>query len=580
MSELLKVVTAENDDGSPFEVAFELAPAMELQAFAEKSGYQREREAIREQEAEVDLLLKDIEEKIDKLNRNIDVLTNHADWLDYTVAVASGVLTGLLDSFFVGATFNFDRKGSTDVSKWRIDIDKSAAHEKVNRFVEGFARLNGFKGDRLQDAIAFLEKKFPVAQDNSWKGKGFGVGTKNHHLADFAHHPTILGLGAAILSEFLRMGIFVNRDGEWHFTFEETSAKELMKIWWPILLSGVLLWLVNIAQSYNEKHDRSIPKPILKLAKALAAAPMAIKILMVAYNWVGHLVSDMAGSKQSAGDGMGIPGLFISLLQEIASMPLLKETGLPQVVNDLYTKQKIDLRTEVAIFDKQKWPIIINELLVRTFYFVRYLVEELRLHNNQLRELNWRKVVPIGNRTVERMMTIASGTFVAVDMADAAIRSWMEKTTVDPYTFAANMLMRVNFVGVGRFVIAIGVDVGMGIRKEKLRNRRIGLMNEMLHLRAAKVFYKQANLNYVMAETFDAQTTQWEAAEETVITLEKAYQTTEEAVRDLGDHLAEISKSMANISRYRAGIQEKNPKDLKNAIALLRFGEHGRKLMK
>ena len=58
---------------------------------------------------EIALALQDVdqqihlcEEEIAKLSAEIDRLTNHADGLDYAVAVASGILTGLIDSFFVG----------------------------------------------------------------------------------------------------------------------------------------------------------------------------------------------------------------------------------------------------------------------------------------------------------------------------------------------------------------------------------------------------------------------------------------------------------------------------------------------
>lgn len=36
---------------------------------------------------------------IDNINNEIDKLTNHADSFDYTIAVASGILSGLIDSF-------------------------------------------------------------------------------------------------------------------------------------------------------------------------------------------------------------------------------------------------------------------------------------------------------------------------------------------------------------------------------------------------------------------------------------------------------------------------------------------------
>ena len=56
---------------------------------------------------EIALALQDVnkqidlcEEEISKLSSEIDRLTNHADGLDYAVAVASGTITALIDSFF------------------------------------------------------------------------------------------------------------------------------------------------------------------------------------------------------------------------------------------------------------------------------------------------------------------------------------------------------------------------------------------------------------------------------------------------------------------------------------------------
>lgn len=60
----------------------------------------------------------------------------------------------------------------------------------------------------------------------------------------------------------------------------------------------------------------------------------------------------MGGSKNTAGGGMGIPGILISLLYEVASLPVLKDSGLPAFVNNLYEKQKIDLRHELGQFTR------------------------------------------------------------------------------------------------------------------------------------------------------------------------------------------------------------------------------------
>ena len=120
-------------------------------------------------------------------------------------------------------------------------------------------------------------------------------------------------------------------------------------------------------------------------------------------------------------------------------------------------------------------------------------------------DINWGKTIPIGNRTVERMITIASGIFMAFDIADAAIRSG---------GFNAACVLRINFVGVGRFAVAIGTDIGMGIKKSKKESERMILRGEQLQLLNAKVLYKEADM-WIEAENTE------KAIQETYIAMEK-----------------------------------------------------------
>ena len=122
---------------------------------------------------------------LDELNSEIDHLTNHADGFDYAISACSGVLCGFIDSFFVGE-FNFEEL-------------KADSNKHVNWFVEKYAKLSGWDGNgRLKSAVEFLEKKYPVDQDNVWKASGISS-TRLHHLEDLAHHPTPCGLFFAIL---------------------------------------------------------------------------------------------------------------------------------------------------------------------------------------------------------------------------------------------------------------------------------------------------------------------------------------------------------------------------------------------
>ena len=131
-------------------------------------------------------------------------------------------------------------------------------------------------------------------------------------------------------------------------------------------------------------------------------------------------------------------------------MPIIRNTDFRVWVDGLYNNGKMNLSewggVAFVAAKKQSLPVLINEVLVRSLFFVKYLAEELK-EKKDFKQVDWKKTIPFGNRTVERMMTVASGTFTAVDIADAAIRSG---------GFNAVCLLRVNFVDIGRFAIAIG----------------------------------------------------------------------------------------------------------------------------
>ena len=444
---------------------------------------------------EVDARLDEIEGKIADLDISIDKLTNHADKLDYTVAVASGILTGFVDAIFVGTM------------DWNIDFDinsqRNETHKDFNKFIEDVAAKCGYTGEqRLKGSIGKLEDTFSVAQDNVWKGRGIGVTAKSHHLDDLAHHPTLLGLISAVAVELFRVGIFQNKNGELFIVNIETSQKERIIKILPAIISGLLLWTAEMAEKkYYDQMDEKIPKAIRELVKALSIAPLAIQVLRVSNNWVGHLISDVHGSKHSAGEGMGITGIFISLLKEISMIPGVNLTPLPKIVGELYQTEKIDLRTEVMFvrealdtgkellpqLKKQALPIVLNEVLVRSFYFVRHLATELK-GKNAFSEVDWNKVIPIGNRTIERMMTIATGTFTAIDTLDAVIEGAIN-SKANWAEFGRQVVLRLNFVGIGRFTIALGTDAFMGLRKGKKSRERMLLKAESLYLLEAKMYY-------------------------------------------------------------------------------------------
>lgn len=403
-------------------------------------------------------------QKIDEIEAENERLVNHADGLDYIVAVASGLIAGLIDSFFVGE-FSLER-----ANKW--------GGENVNNFVLEISKKLGYEGDHLEGAIRYLEQYGIPSDSNTAK---FG-GSLQHHLRDFAHHPNVVGLFFSLLTQFTSKSYGTNTSG--------------------------MFIVVDVEN--NKFIGEDFPK----------------KILYGTVYWFLHLVSDMAGSSSTPGGGTGIPGPILSLAKEISALPIFNGTQF----NDLKVKisklfngtllakrdehgnimkgvdgkpliERFDLRTEIGIANeiaRQTIPVILNEVMVRSFYFIRHLVSEIK-NSNSFEEINWKNTLPFNNRTIARMVTISSGTFVCVDLADASIRAAIKSGGINPATLA-NFVLRVNFVGIGRFGIALFTDVHMGAKKAKNENERIALVNENLMLKVAKLYYCESNM-WIEAES-------------------------------------------------------------------------------
>jgi len=519
-----------------FEVLYELVPLYDLNEFKLKSN------AIKESLLSIEKQQACIENKINELNYEIERLTNQADSIDYSVAVGCGVLCGLVDSLFVGE-IDFDT--TLDKTKEKINsyisskAENSRISETVNKAVENAKKKAAAKGKSLseeeieslkakviegvknkyhkileQDArdgtvnalrrsITKLEKTFKLASDNAHVGIK-GMNSASHHLADMAHHPTPLGLVAAIIGEVFRTGILVDKNGKWHIVWlgaDEEAKKRIMNLVIPIVIAGLVTWILNIAESkYKDEIDKYLPKPIAKIIHALIKAPLAITVLnsirKVFSNWWGHLASDMAGSKSTPGEGMGIPGLFVSLLKEVSCFPPLNYTGLPKVIDNIYTQNRFDMRDELTvatILGKQAIPVLMGEILVRFFYFTRHLITELSSHEN-FKDVNWTNVIPFRNRTVTRMMVIETGTFMACDLADAAIRSTIKTGGPENPIFWKDMILKVNFVGIGRFAIAVASDAKMGNNRKHAIEERMSTHNQLMELENAKIWYLQENM--------------------------------------------------------------------------------------
>ena len=479
---------------------------------------------ILEPASEMDAQLAEIDEKIANLSIETDKLTSHTDKLDYAVAVASGVLTGLIDALFVGET--------------EYDI------EKVRKE---------------------LEKKYHTPHDSAYQhrivkddGKtGWISSTQYHRFEDLAHHPTILGLLASILSRFFRIAIFCKGSGKninIFFTDPKSSiqtqkeeAADMYMAWGLAILSGVGAWVVSVAKSKGVL-DKNIPAPLRKVIEAVVAMPAIIELLISVDKWLGHIMSDVSTTQ-------GIGGSIISNINELFTLiPGLNKLGLADKVKKCYASKSMNLlKGSGVIFSAAKHqmlPVVINEALVRCFYFLRHLITEYK-QSNGFENINWGNVIPFGNRTVERMITVASGTFTAVDTLDALIKGAIHSGGTLA-GFGKQVFLRLNFVGIGRFAIALGTDVVMGLSKDAKDRKTMLLKAEALYLMDAKLYH--------------GETLVWSAAKDANESVDKLLEAMRGISFEIADGARSVSDSVETIKALDTESIEKNNEGLTSEL--------------
>lgn len=314
-----------------------------------------------------------------RIREDFTLKNAQCDRYDYMIAATSGLIGGLIDVLFVGTP------GNGLLGKFTDDA--------TDTVVRKFARLAGWKGPRqgsdpTASAIGFLERKFKVNYDHRHGGdvdRIFRMSTKNHHIKSLAHSPDLVGLFFSILNQFTSTATFADNgklitiDTE---TFELTGGNFVAKIF-----SGFV-------------------------------------------NWLGHLISDAAGSSGATKRGAGIPIPFYSLLQFANVGSFGKHRQSFAIVAVKVFEKGYDLRHGAAM----AVPVVITELMSRIAWALKR-----RLVN----DLDWTDCIPdAANPEMRRVLCVAHGSLCLVDGADASLRSG---GTVIGFLLRANIIAWARF---------------------------------------------------------------------------------------------------------------------------------------
>lgn len=327
------------------------------------------------------------------------------DKYDYIIAASSGVICGLIDAFFVGMP------GASKLGNW---TDKT-----TDKMVEAFStfvyKSDLKKGDILQkkapegiaSCIGYLERRFKVnydaryASDLGLSSSEISMAPINHHLKSLGHAPDIVGLFFSLLDQF-------------------TNTTSLIS-------DGQIIRIEN-----NNNNFR------------LQGGNFIAKLFCGFCNWIGHIMSDIAGSSgtrghqnNARGSGVGLPFFEFFQLCDFGSFDI---SGEKKTLAELSTKvfqEGYDARHGAAM----AIPVFLNEIIIR-FSFT--------LKRKFYHKKSWKESLPFGNQPeLRRMLVVGHGCLCLVDGIDAAIRSAKSGPA-----FVVDFALHLNIVAWSKFAMS------------------------------------------------------------------------------------------------------------------------------
>lgn len=346
-------------------------------------------------------------ELVRKIQKDYQMVQANCDKYDYAIAAACGVIAGLIDSFFVGMP------GDSKLGIW-TDQKVDATVVKFSKMVWRSDRKNGAnlkqEPNSIASAIGYLERRFKVNYDARYEkdlhmnGASINMRPSNHHLKSLGHSPDIVGLFFSVLDQFTGKASFIS-DGQ-----------------------IIRLEPVENKQKFELRGGNFIAKLFAGFA-----------------NWLGHLMSDVAGSSGTRGHndgrrGTGIPIPFYSLFQ-LADFGSIQVNGQKKTFAEFSTaifEEGYDARFGLTM----AIPVAFNELAIRLLWSIKSLFYHKR---------TWLESLPVGNKPeLRRMLLVGHGVMCAVDASDAFLRS-----TGNTLLFG----MRINLIAWSRFGLSALLEV-------------------------------------------------------------------------------------------------------------------------
>ena len=438
---------------------------------------------------ELEVLIEQSKKRLSKYSDDIDKTLFDGDNIDLIVAASSGFFCGLMDAVFLS------------------NIDLAKCQSLGQSAVEPIIKIMGGSND-LTKAVLNLEKRTKKGFASDPNLNDFGGGLQ-HHLRDMAHHFSPLGLFFSLLTQFTGKCYGFNTAGK----FIATNVVDKTRI----------------------------------------GSSLGQKLANASVDWFFHLASDMMGTSKTIGRGTGIPGPMLSTAKELSALFPAGKDGkneMSVLVSKMFngslfadhdingkivkgTERPLDFTSELGMSIFQSIPVLLNVTFVRIFYLVRRLIVELRNRKQTPNyKVRWKDLFPFGNSTIIRMTTIANCTFSAVDLSCAIVTSAIKSGGTLP-VFITNMVLNVNFAGLGRMCLSFGEEAFIGVRRHSLEKKKSKELTRLALLYQSKAYIKQGELWLEIADT-----------EKSMKSLQIIY---EESAKEFGDYLVSMQSNLDKI---------------------------------
>ena len=284
-----------------------------------------------------------INAKLNEINIQLEESTVNADKLDYAIAVGSGIISGIIDSVYVGD----------------FTVETNKEFKLSNKQVRNFLQMVTKGSEKLKSKIKVDEDKYNSIFDNEifkildFQAPSFDKiitefnSRLTKHLTNISHHPTPYGLLCSVLVRFLEVGVLKkDKDNgkekgtnDWYFVLENfSSTDEKICILVSAAIAGIINWVVNASKQSDETvEEEDLPQSVKALIHLAASAPILAKIAKCSDKWYKNIVSNKGNSKNMPA---GMFGIFLSLFKEISALPEFSDSKLPAVLDKIYQNQK------------------------------------------------------------------------------------------------------------------------------------------------------------------------------------------------------------------------------------------------